>query len=81
MSDPNIAEKYYGKLRSKGEETIADFVWNQALEIKQLQSTNQQLVEALELADAALSGSNMDMAHVEKKLKQALANAKPQTND
>lgn len=33
----------------------------------------QALVEALELADAALSGANMDMKHVWRKIKSALA--------
>lgn len=36
MSDPNIAEKYYGKLKAAGYETEADFVFNQGIQIKQL---------------------------------------------
>lgn len=35
-----------------------------------------ELLEALELADAALSGANMDMKIVEKRIKSALAKAK-----
>lgn len=38
MSDPNIAEKYYGKLKAQGEDTIADFIWQQAETIKQFEA-------------------------------------------
>ena len=74
MSDPNIAEKYYGKLKTQGEETIADFVWNQALEIKQLQATNQQLVEALIDAEEKLS----ILGFYEPEISEAILNAKQQ---
>lgn len=36
----------------------------------------KELVDALELADAALSGADIDMKHVWRKIKSALANAK-----
>ena len=38
-----------------------------------LKDVNGELLEALELADAALSGANMDMKVVERKVKAAIA--------
>ena len=38
-----------------------------------LKAVNGELLEALELADAALSGANMDMKVVERKVKAAIA--------
>lgn len=38
-----------------------------------LRAVNGELLEALELADAALSGANMDMKVVERKVKDAIA--------
>lgn len=39
-------------------------------------SAAPELLEALELADAALSGANMDMKVVERKVKAAIAKAR-----
>lgn len=38
-----------------------------------LKAVNGELLEALELADAALSGANMDMKAAERKVKDAIA--------
>jgi hypothetical protein len=46
--------------------------------IAQDQAVNQQLLEALQLANAALSGSNMNMKAVENKVKAAIAAAQEQ---
>lgn len=52
-----------------------------ALEIDRLTAINAELVEALELADCALSGSNMNMRVVERKVRTALARAKEASHD
>lgn len=44
-----------------------------ANEIERLRAREAQLREALELADGALSGANMNMKVVEKKVRAALA--------
>jgi len=44
-------------------------------ECDELRSANAELVEALQLADAAMSGANMNMNVVEKKVRAALAKA------
>jgi len=41
--------------------------------IDALEASNKALVEALELADAALSGANMNIAVVERKVSAAIA--------
>ena len=41
-----------------------------------LKDVNADLLEALELADAALSGANMDMKVVERKVKGAIAKSR-----
>ena len=41
-----------------------------------LKAVMGELLEALELADAALSGANMDMKVVERKVKDAIAKAR-----
>lgn len=45
--------------------------------IARLTAERQELVEALQLADATLRGANMDVAHVEKKVAAALAKVQP----
>ncbi len=42
-------------------------------------SASPELLEALKLADAALSGANMNMAVVKKKIKSAIAKAEAQS--
>jgi len=44
--------------------------------IDALEASNKALVEALELADAALSGANMNIAVVERKVRAALSAAR-----
>ena len=44
--------------------------------IDALEASNKALVEALKLADAALSGANMNIAVVERKVRAALSAAK-----
>lgn len=41
-----------------------------------LKAVNAELLEALELADAALSGANMNMKVVERKVKDAIAKSR-----
>lgn len=41
-----------------------------------LNAVNAELLEALELADAALSGANMNMKVVERKVKEAIAKSR-----
>lgn len=41
-----------------------------------LKAVNAELLEALELADAALSGASMDMKVVERKVKGAIAKSR-----
>lgn len=41
-----------------------------------LKAVNGELLEALELADAALSGANMNMKVVERKVKDAIAKSR-----
>ena len=43
---------------------------------EQIEIQRDELLEALELADAALSGANMDMKAVERKVKAAIAKAR-----
>ena len=45
-------------------------------EIKRLRAENDRLREALELADGALSGANMNMKVVERKVRAALGEEK-----
>ena len=47
--------------------------------IDALEASNKALVEALRLADAALSGANMNIAVVERKVRAAIAAAKETT--
>ena len=47
--------------------------------IDAIEASNKALVEALRLADAALSGANMNIAVVEQKVSAALAAAKETT--
>ena len=44
--------------------------------IDALEASNKALVEALELADAALSGAKMNIAVVERKVRDALSAAR-----
>jgi len=44
-----------------------------------LEASNKALVEALRLADAALSGANMNIVVVERKVRAAIAAAKETT--
>ena len=46
-----------------------------AAELRRLHEVNAELLEALLLADAMLSGANMDAKAVEKKVRAALAKA------
>lgn len=72
MSGPNIAEKYYGKLKALGEETIADFVWQQAETIKQLLAALERGYNRLDRRGA----DAQNVSSVKSILKQAIANAK-----
>ena len=47
--------------------------------IDALEASNKALVEALEYADAALSGANMNIGVVERKVRAAIASAKETT--
>ena len=47
--------------------------------IDAIEASNKALVEALRLADAALSGANMNIAVVERKVSAALAAARETT--
>jgi len=47
--------------------------------IDAIEASNKALVEALRLADAALSGANMKIAVVERKVRAALAAAEETT--
>lgn len=44
--------------------------------IEELEAQRDELLEALALADAALSGANMNMKVVEQKIRAAIAKAK-----
>ncbi len=59
---------------SSKENAIA--IWNRRADLSPSSEVVKELVEALELADAALSGADIDMKHVWRKIKSALANAK-----
>ena len=50
-----------------------------AAELRRLHEVNQELLEALKLADAMLSGANMNAKIVERKVKAAIAKAGEQT--
>ena len=62
------------KLRdpSKGSPRWGDTMAEAADEIERLRAERDRLREALRLADAALSGANMNMNAVEKKVRAAL---------
>lgn len=55
-------------------EVRPDIPWQ--LKVAQLLASAPDLLEALELADAALSGANMNMNVVERKVKAAIARAR-----
>lgn len=63
MSDPG-----------RGKEVIADNIRKESTAV--LLSAAPELLEALECLDAALSGANMDMRVVEKKVKTVIAKAR-----
>ena len=50
-----------------------------ATELRRLHEVNQELLEALKLADALLWGANMDAAVVERKVKAAIAKTEGKT--
>ena len=47
-----------------------------AAELRRLHEVNQELLEALKLADALLWGANMNAVVVERKIKSAIAKGK-----
>ena len=49
-----------------------------AAELRRLHEANQELLEALKLADAMLSGANMNATAVEKTVRAAIAKHKGQ---
>lgn len=54
--------------------TLIDYDRNKsAAELRRLHEVNAELLEALLLADALLSGANMDAKAVEKKVRAAIA--------
>ncbi len=57
-------------------EDMEEFLCDVADEIERLRSKNERLREALELADGALSGANMNMKVVERKVRAALEEEK-----
>lgn len=50
-----------------------------AYELRRLYAVNQELLEALKLADAMLRGANMDSAFVQKKVEAAIAKVEGKT--
>lgn len=59
--------------------TTTDEQFQGAAELRRLYEVNQELLEALKLADAMLRGANMDSAFVQKKVEAAITKAEGKT--
>ena len=72
--EASVTQEFGCEVKANGEDIA--WVLSNKPEDAHLMASAPDLLEALELADAALSGANMNMNVVERKVKAAIARAR-----